>query len=270
MELDKEGGHDGQAQPLLLVGDAHGLGVQNLDGRGIQAAAQGLIHGAGGAVQRRERAGHRDNALGEAGHAHGNLGDDAQRALGAHKEIHQIVPAAGFGGVAADAQHLTAGEDHLQAEDIVAGDAVLDRAHAARVVADHPPDGGHFGTTGRRREEHALATQLLVQLGVDHPRLHHDLKITLADLEDLVHAIHGQEEPSVARHRVPLEARTGAPGDDRHTLLLRPGEQRRDLVGGGRPDNYVGAAGTTVGLVNAMGVQVGVAGGYVGSSDNAL
>src|SRR5699024_6444402 len=72
------------------------------------------------------------------------LRDDAEGALGAYNEVEQAVAGAGLADGLAELQHLAAGEDNGHGEDVVAGDAVFDGAHASGVGADVAADGGGF------------------------------------------------------------------------------------------------------------------------------
>lgn len=71
-----------------------------------------------------------------------HLGGQRQGALGADDELGQVVAGGDLGDLAAGADDLAGGQRRLQAEHVVAGDAVFDRAHAAGVGADVAADAG--------------------------------------------------------------------------------------------------------------------------------
>ena len=83
---------------------------------------------------------HRAEALRIARQADPDLGDDGQRALAADEHADQIEPGRIFGGTA-ESDDLALGRDDLEAEDVVDGDAVLERVRAAGV-------GGHVAADG--------------------------------------------------------------------------------------------------------------------------
>ena len=81
-----------------------------------------------------------------------------------------------FFRVGPQAHHASVGEHHHQRLHIVAGDAVLDRTHAAGVVGHHPADGRHVGGARRRRKEEPQAARARRSGRRRRCRLHHHLR----------------------------------------------------------------------------------------------
>ena len=82
--------------------------------------------------------------------AQGRLGDDPERALGADEEVRQVVAHDVLGVPAAGADDLAVGEHDLEAQDVVARDAVLHAAQAAGVLGEVAADrAGLEATPGR-------------------------------------------------------------------------------------------------------------------------
>ena len=71
--------------------------------------------------------------------AHGDLGDHAQEPLGAGHQAEQVV-ALGVQVLAAETHHVAVRQHHLEAEDVVGGEPVLQAVHAARVLGDVAAD----------------------------------------------------------------------------------------------------------------------------------
>ena len=125
---------------LPVVDGREAVAVEELEGRGHGTGAGHGRDGLAGPDERVEEAD--DGVLRRAGRAqpHGDLGDEAEGALGADEQRHEVVPGDALGGLAADADQLAGAGDDLEGEDVVAGDAVLDAAHAAGVRRDVAAD----------------------------------------------------------------------------------------------------------------------------------
>ncbi len=78
---------------------------------------------------------HRPRAFRRAQDAYRRFRDDAELALRAHDQAHEIVAGRIEMG-AADVDHLAVHQHHLQAQDVVGGDPILEAVRAARVHAD--------------------------------------------------------------------------------------------------------------------------------------
>ena len=99
-------------------------------------------------------------------------------------ELGEVVAAGGLHEPAAGGDDLAGAEDRLEAEDVVAGDPVLDRPHPAGVGGDVAPEAGRLlarGTPGRpaRAGPRAASSSARVTPGCDHGHL-----VGRVDLED--------------------------------------------------------------------------------------
>ena len=88
---------------------------------------------------RREGRGQGDRPLRRRPQGQGRLGDHAERALRADEQPGQVVAGDALDRPPSGAQDPPVGEDDLQAEHVVGGDAVLDAAEAAGVGATRLP-----------------------------------------------------------------------------------------------------------------------------------
>ena len=96
-----------------------------------------------GADDRRHRRGQRSQPQ-------GRLGDHAERALGADEEALEVVAGHVLHRATAEAHGPPVGQHHLEAEDVVGGDAVLHAAQPAGVGGQVPADRADLeATTGR-------------------------------------------------------------------------------------------------------------------------
>jgi hypothetical protein len=84
------------------------------------------------------------------------LGDDAEGALAADHELLEVVAGDVLGELAAEPDDLAGGGDELQAEDVAAGDAVLDGLAAAGVLRDVAADLAGLHAHGVAGEEQAV------------------------------------------------------------------------------------------------------------------
>src|SRR5262249_59084409 len=92
-----------------------------------------------GLVDRVEDREHRLDGLRLLEDAHDDPRGDPERALGADEDAGQVV-AARVARLAAEPHDLAVGHDHLEPEDVIGGDAVLQGVRAAGVVGDVAAD----------------------------------------------------------------------------------------------------------------------------------
>ena len=90
-------------------------------------------------------------------------GDQGQRALGPDDELGEVVAGGGLHELAAGADHLAGAEHRLEAEHVVAGDAVLDRPHAAGVGGHVAAEAGRL-LAGEHRVHEAVGRERGVEL----------------------------------------------------------------------------------------------------------
>ena len=95
---------------------------------------------------------------------------------------------AGVAGRAATGpDNAPVGQDELETEDVIRGDAVLEAVRAAGVLGDVAADGAGFLARWIGREEEPVAERHLGELEVDDPRLDQRGAVFAVDLEDAVH-----------------------------------------------------------------------------------
>ena len=170
------------------------------------------------------------------------LGDDAERALRADEEALEVVAGDVLDRGAAEAHGAAVGEDGLEAEDVVAGDAVLHAAQAAGVGGQVAADGADLERRRVRRVPEAVLPGRRLHLGVEQTGLHrrgHRVRID----PDLAHPLGRQRDAPVHRRRSARQPRArhrGArPAPDGPTPSAaspaRPSVDRARTTASGRP-----------------------------------
>ena len=138
-----------------------------------------------------------------------DLGQHGERALGADQQTHEVVAGDVLGQLAAHAQHPPAHEHGLEADHVVARDAVLEAAQAARALHHVAADRRDHLRARIRRVEQALGGDGLLQQGVLQPRLAGRREVLLVDLDQLAHA--GARQDDAARSAAPRRPRGSCP-----------------------------------------------------------
>lgn len=115
----------------------------------------------------------------------------------------------------------------------MAGHSVLDRAHPAGVGSDIPADaGGQLARVNRVPQPGIGGSG--VQVGQRHPGLHDGDLVGGVDLEDLVHPVERDQQPTLDWSCGPRQAAPGPAGRHRHTVFRGGLQQLGNLFGGGR------------------------------------
>ena len=146
------------------------------------------------------------------------LGDDGEGALGADDQLGEVVAARRLHQLAAGADDLARAQHGLDAEHLVAGDAVLHRPHATRV-------GGHVATEAGAvlaREDgidEPVGGGGPVELVEGHAGLHDRHVVLGVDLDDRVHPLEADEDAAVTGDAPAREAGAAAPYRHRHAQL---------------------------------------------------
>ena len=142
-----------RSSPTLPVIAAHRQRVDVLEDARSHARVDDAGHGRGHLVERAER-GEQGGGVGRAGlELQRGLGDQREGPLRAHEQLGEVVAGRGLDELAAGADHLARGEHRLEAEDVMAGHAVLDGPHPAGVGGDVAAERRRStppGTPGRR------------------------------------------------------------------------------------------------------------------------
>ena len=254
---------------LHVVGDAEveagrprhaaedeGVGV--LEDRGVDAARHDPGHGVGHLAERGEGDEH-GGGLGRPGlHLHGHLGRHGQRPLRADEQLRQVVAGRALHELPAGAQHPAVGQDDLEPEDVVAGHAVADGAHAAGVGPDVAAERGALLAGGHRIGQ-AERQELRVELFEGHARLDDGDLVLGVDLADAVHPVEGQQDAVGHGHGGAREPGAAAAGDDGHPVFGGQAQHLGDLVRRarqyeGQRDHGRDGQGLVVGVVGVDGL----------------
>ncbi len=161
-------------------------------------------------------------------------GDQGEGSLGADDELGQVVAARGLHEPPPGGDHLARAEDGLESQDVVAGDAVLDRPHATGVGGHVAPEAGRL-FAGEHGVDQPHRGEGGVELRQCHPRLDHGDLVGHVDLEDRRHPLERDHDPALDGCGGPGEpgARAaGGHGDPERSGGLHHG---RHLGGRSRP-----------------------------------
>ena len=164
--------------------------------------------------------------LGHAVEAQLDLGDDAERALGADEQAREVVAGARLARAAAGADEAPVGRDDGEPEHVLAHRAVAHGVGARRARRGHAADR----RVGARvdREEQAGALQLGVELLAGDAGLHAAVEVVDVDLEHAVHPRQVDADAAVERRDVAFERRADAERDHRHARrVAQPDDGRR-------------------------------------------
>jgi hypothetical protein len=169
---------------------------------------------------------------------------DPEGPLGAHEDADEVV-ARRVGRRVAQHRDGAVGQDDLQRQDVVGGDAVLERVGAAGVLGDVAADGARVLARGVGRVVKPVGRDGLRKMHVDDARLHPGLAVEHVDLQDLV-------ERAVEITRLPTATtppeRPGAraSGNEGHVELIAELDDAGDL---GRRLGKVTQSGTALSKV---------------------
>ena len=167
-----------------------------------------------------------------------DLGQHAERALGAHHDLVQV-RAGGLAGVVAGLDGAD-GRGVLLAEDDV-GDGAVIRAVLARAARDRPAADARIlerlrevaaGVLPLGAEELRRALERLFQIGAGHAGLHGDGLVDLVEADDLVEvAAHIQRDAALDRLDAAGDAAAAAVDVQRDVVLGGVGHDLLDLLG---------------------------------------
>ena len=201
VELDQQHG----AGALRIAGARAGIDgaddglVEHLHRGGRHSGRDRRRHDLGGLDHRAERGQHGLHRLRRVGEAHRDRRHQGKRALGADGHAGEVVAGA-IQRLAADAHHLAAAGDQLQAQHVIRRDAVLQAMRTAGVGRYVAADGRHHLAGGIGREEPAALAHGVGEPQIDEPRLHGRAAIAVVDLEDGRHAVHRDHHAALRGH----------------------------------------------------------------------
>ncbi len=205
-------------------------------------------------VDGREAHEHGARGLGLLQDADGDLGDDAEQAFRAGHQAEQVV-AVGIQVLAAEADHVAIGQDQLQAQHVVGGEAVFQAVHAARVLGDVAADGAGDLRGGVGRVVEAPVLDRLGDAEIGDAGLGGDGAVLVVDVEDPVELAQAQDDAIGERQGAAGEPGAGTARDDLDLLGVAEPQDGCHLLGGGRQDHGHGhgaVGGEPVALVGAQ------------------
>ena len=215
------------AQILLRAGDD--LALHELYSRRLAAAGQHLRHRLDAGLQVVKRHEQREVDLRLRHELDGQLGEEAQRALGADHQVDEAVAAGGLDGLAAQRDEPAVRQRNLHAQHVVARDAVAHGAHAARIghgVAAHR--GGLLARV--RRIEQPRALERLGELHQQHARLHGRGHVAGIHLQHALHALGGEHHAAVNGDAAAAKAGARAARGDGDLLLVAVAQYVANLL----------------------------------------
>ena len=189
---------------------------------------------------------------------HRHFCDDTQQALGAGHDAQKIV-ALGVEMLASEANHFAGHQHHLDAQQVVGGEAVLQAMHAARILRDVAADRAGDLRAGIGRVIKALMLDRLGDAEVGDAGLHAGAAVGVVDLEHTVELAKAQQDGIAHRHRAARERRAGAARHDLDLIVLAVAQDRRDLchrLGQHHDQRHLAIGRERIALVGAHALQV--------------
>ena len=219
--------------------------------------------------------------IGEVGHADaGRLGrgHEPQRQLGHHRkralapaeQSPQVITGDVLHEAPAAANDLSRRQHRLDAEHVVARDAVLQRAQTARALRDVPADGRDGLAARVRREQEALRGRRLRQLDRAHARLADRDELRVADLLDLAHPRQHEHDAAAVRDRPGAQIRARPAWNDRDPPLVGDAEHPGDLLGRRREHDRIGTTALQRRRIRREGQQRALVGPHMVAPDHPL
>jgi hypothetical protein len=155
--------------------------------------------------------------------------------------LFEVVAADVLGEFAAEPHDVAGGGDQLEAEDVAAGDAVLDGFAAAGVLGDVAADLAGFDAHGVAGEEEAVFGDQVGEVVGDHAGLYGDGHVVEVEVDEFVHAFEADEDAAEDGDGAAGEAAAGAAGGDGDAFAVGEADDGGDLFGGGGEDDASGA-----------------------------
>ena len=225
--------------PCVFGRRIHNVALHELNRLRIQARELDFRHGGNGGLNIAEREDEAHVFFGVGDKLHGELGDNAKRALRANHQVQQAIARACFRDLAAQAQHLAARQNHRHGKHIVARGAVLHGSHAAGVRGHVSADGSRFFAWIRRVHE-AVVDCIGRQITQAHTRLHAHEQVVLVIFENLVHAHGAQHNAARQRRAATHQARSRSTHRYGDIVRARKLHNGRHFIGVCRKNHNVG------------------------------
>ena len=185
------------------------------------------------------------------------LGDHAERPLGADEQAGEVVPGRALHRARPGAHHAPAREHDLERQHVRAHTAVSHRCRAACIRRRHAAERG-VGARVDREPEPVRANGRL-ELRTRHAWPDRRREIVRTNRDDLVHPRQIEADPTVQRDHVPFEARARTERHDRHADGVGVLEHGRNLRGRLGEDDDVGTMRSVVAEVACVLVEDRVA-----------
>ena len=208
----------------------------------------------------------------------GCLGDDAQCSLRADEDLVQVGACCMLGyGKCVD--NVSVGENDLHAHALIIDLAVLGGKNTDSAVSQSAANGAAGKAAGDMHAGKALFVGVPFQLLEDHTGFGSDGMRIEINGDQLVHALHVQQNTSGHRQSAALAAGAATPGMDGDLIVVSDLQDLRDLFGGAGSydDVRLRAFGTTVlphtaepEIVNGVGSAVHFRGGNIFNTDCIL
>ena len=169
-------------------------------------------------------------------------GDDAERALGAHEQVFQVIAGVVLDHLVQAREHRAVGQHGLQAEYRIAGHAVADRPVAAGVGRHVAADRAGAAGAEVEREEQSLGFGRLLDALQRGAGLNRHRPAHRVDLLDVRHSLQGDGDFEITGDAAAHE--TGQPALRHHRLAraVAGRESRRELLRGAWPKHRPGRA----------------------------
>jgi hypothetical protein len=149
------------------------------------------------------------------------------------------------------------GRDEFEAEDVAAGDAVLDGLAAAGVVGDVAADLAGLDAHRIAGEEEAVLLDEERQVVRDQAGLDRDREVREVEVDDVAHALERQDDAAEDGDGAAGEPGAGAARRDGDAFPVGQAHHRGDLLRGARKHDRFGRMGVLgdAGLVVAVGFE---------------
>src|SRR5215218_2095582 len=189
-----------------------------------------MIRDVGRRLDVRKRCEKNQSRLWRGSKANQRFGDDTEHTFGADHGSGEVVAGMSCRATAGP-DNAPVGQDSLQTEDVIRGDAVLKAMRAAGVLCNVPADGARFLAGWIRREEEPVTERLLGELEIDHPRFDQRCAVFAVDLEDAVHPRQADDDSALLWDRAAGETSTSTAGDHWQISLASQEHDLRHLLG---------------------------------------
>ena len=203
VKLEKKRRRLAQGGVAVTVDGTDRHGVEELAAGDRHAELNRLDHGPHRTRQGRKIADRRRHRLGHRIEPHRHLGDDAERALGAHHQPREVIAGRRFFGTPASADHLALRGHDGQAEHVLAHGAVAHRIGPGGASGRHAAERG----VGARvdREKQAGVLDVFVELLAGHTGLHRAGEVFGIDRQHTIHLTQIDGQTALHRQQMSLE-----------------------------------------------------------------